>query len=102
MSEEPSLAERSAEIAERLVSYLGEHRWMPVEIVHDRYMLEVNPVVRTPDAAFVLSRQCGDGAWEPIAEGQTRDGMLVDLEGHRLALTPYTTALIDELLTATA
>ena len=102
MSEEPSLAERSAEIAGRLVSYLGEHRWMPVEIVHDRYMLEVNPVVRTPDAAFVLSRQCEDGAWELIAEGQTRDGMLVDLEGRRLALTPYTTDLIDQLLSTTA
>ena len=96
------MAERSAEIAERLVSYLGEHRWMPVEIVHDRYMLEVNPVVRTPDAAFALSRQCEDGAWGLIAEGQTRDGTLVDLEGHRLALTPYTIDLIDELLTATA
>ncbi len=100
--EEPNLTERAAEIARRLVCYLAEHQWAPVEIVHDEYMLEVNPVARCPEAAFILSRRCHDGLWELVAEGQTEEGTLVDSDGHHLTLTPYTTDVIEQLLTATS
>lgn len=92
---------REAETAEHLVSYLAEHEWNSVEIVHDQYMLVVNPVLRRPDASFILSRRCQDGVWELIAEGQTEHGTLVDLQGHDLILTPHTTDLINKMLTAT-
>ncbi len=93
---------QEAETAEHLVSYLAEHQWNPVEIVHDQYMLVVNPVWRRPDASFILSRRCQGDEWELIAEGQTEHGTLVDQQGRDLTLTPYTTDLIDEMLAATA
>lgn len=100
--EEPNLKERAVEIAGRLVCYLAEHKWAPVEVVHDQFMLEVNPVVRSPEVAFILWRRCHNSSWELLAKGQTEDGTLVDQDGHHLTLTPYTTDLIEQLLSAAA
>ncbi|MCX7623404.1 MAG: hypothetical protein RMK01_11855 [Thermomicrobium sp.] len=76
-----------AQLAERLLALLKKHRFRPVTLQGDGYVLEIVPYHGKIEAGFTLWRVEGGGL-VPIVSGHTENGHLLTAEGFTLQLPP--------------
>ncbi|MCX2728402.1 hypothetical protein OO015_12970 [Thermomicrobium sp. 4228-Ro] len=72
-------------LAQRLLQTLKKHRFQPVTLQGDSYVLEVVPYHGKIEAGFTLWRLEG-GELVPVASGHTENGHLLTAEGFALQL----------------
>jgi hypothetical protein len=76
-----------AGLAQRLLDTLKKHRFQPVTLQADSYVLEVVPYHGKIEAGFTLWRLEG-GELVPVVSGHTENGHLLTPEGFALRLPP--------------
>lgn len=86
-----------ATLAERLLKVLMKHRFQPVTLSGDGYVLEIRPYHAKIEAGFILWRLDGEQV-EPVLSGHTENGHLVTAEGFALELSPEMRDLLTRLL----
>jgi len=84
-------------LAARLLDQLKKHRFRPVMLSGDGYVLEIVPYHGKIEAGFTLWRLEG-GELVPIASGHTENGHLLTPEGFVLELPPDVARTILSLL----
>jgi hypothetical protein len=84
-------------LAARLLDQLKKHRFRPVMLSGDGYVLEIVPYHGKIEAGFTLWRLEG-GELVPIASGHTENGHLLTPEGFALELPPDVARTILSLL----
>jgi hypothetical protein len=72
-------------LAARLLDQLKKHRFRPVMLSGDGYVLEIVPYHGKIEAGFTLWRLEG-GELVPVASGHTENGHLLTAEGFALQL----------------
>lgn len=72
-------------LAQRLLQTLKKHRFQPVTLQGDSYVLEVVPYHGKIEAGFTLWHLEG-GELVPVASGHTENGHLLTAEGFALQL----------------
>lgn len=86
-----------SKLAERLVNVLKKHRWQPVTLHGDGYVLEIRPYHGKIEAGFILWRLEGEEL-VPLASGHTENGHLLTAEGFALQLDPSIERTLTTLL----
>ncbi len=84
-------------LAARLLDQLKKHRFRPVTLSGDGYVLEILPYHGKIEAGFTLWRLAG-GELIPVASGHTENGHLLSPEGFALELPPDVERTIVALL----
>jgi len=84
-------------LAARLLDQLKKHRFRPVTLSGDGYVLEILPYHGKIEAGFTLWRLEG-GELVPVASGHTENGHLLTPEGFALELPPEVEQTIVALL----
>ncbi|GBD17760.1 MAG: hypothetical protein RMJ05_01700 [Thermomicrobium sp.] len=74
-------------LAQRLLQTLKKHRFQPVTLQGDGFILEVVPYHGKIEAGFTLWR-LESGELVPVASGHTENGHLLTPEGFALHLPP--------------
>ncbi len=86
-----------ATLADRLLQTLKKHRFQPVTLEGNGYVLEIRPYHGKLEAGFILWRMEA-GQLVPVASGHTENRHLLTAEGFALQLPPDVERTIASLL----
>ncbi|MCS7050617.1 MAG: hypothetical protein NZL87_03285 [Thermomicrobium sp.] len=86
-----------ATVADRILALLKKHRFQPVTLQGDGYVLEIVPYHGKLEAGFTLWR-LQSGQLVPVVSGHTENRHLVTTEGFALQLSPEVERIITNLV----